>query len=291
MKKLQNIGFAGAAAAALLGLTGAVPTANAQLISITSGNFTIFADGYSSSTIDPNSSSPTVSAPGSTLVTRNPGDPVVPAGTKEDTWGIFQITSITQGTNPATPVFTDNLGVEYWGIFYNSYDFNSGLTPFGNVEFAARGLKLDIYRIPVLDSNDSKWQNVFTTPSAGFERIGQSGYQGITDAPGASLALSSTLNGDLGSSFNVVQKTTNATGSLNVGFNSLFGGPGALGPLTFSLGGNTSAPPVGWTVKFGGPIDGAFVAVPEPSTYSLMGVCALAGVIAVRRWKKRALQS
>ena len=164
MKKLRNIGFAGAAAAALLGLTGAVPTANAQLISITSGNFTIFADGYSSSTVEPNSSSPTVSAPGSTLVTQNPGDPVPPAGTREDTWGIFQITSITQGTSPSTPVFTDNLGVEYWGIFYNSYDFISGTTPRGNVEFGARGLKLDIYRIPVMDFNDTLWTNVYTTP-------------------------------------------------------------------------------------------------------------------------------
>jgi hypothetical protein len=261
--------FAGVAVAALLAISGLSPVANAQLITLTAGNFTINANGYSASTIF-------AQAPGALPTTSAGG-----GGTLEDTWGIFQITSILDG---ATTVFDDNNGVEYWGMFYNSYDTSA--TPFGsNVFFTSQGLQLDIYKVNVADVGDAAFGLVFNQGTAG--RIDLDSFTGLTTA--GTLALSSALSGQMDGAFFGNTQTTSSNGNLGVTYNNLFDiGLSSMSELTFSLSGLTSSVPADWTVKFDGPIDGHLGAVPEPSTYGLMGAGALMGLVAMRRMKKRA---
>lgn len=257
----------GIALAALLAITGLLPSANAQLISLSAGNFTINANGYSASTI-------ISQAPGA-LPSTNPGAPL------EDTWGIFQITSILNG---ALPVFTDNLGVEYWGMFYNGVDTGS-MTVGSTTLFTGVGLKLDIYKVTVGDVGDLAFAGVYNQGTAG--RIDLDSFNGITNA--GALVLSSSLVGNMDSAFFGTTQTTSSNGVLDVTFNNMLNVPlSQLSNLTFALAGLTTATPSNWTVKFDGPIDGTFSAVPEPSTYGLIGAGALIGLVALRRMKNRA---
>lgn len=276
------------AAASMLALySGAL---NAQLITFTAGNFTINADGYSSSTI---SADPSASAKG--------GLTVGPAGQKEDTWGIFQITSIKEGSGPSQVTrfqedgtSAPSQGFQYYGFFYGSYDTSA--TPFGagNINFLGNGLKLDIYKVDVADISDSYFNTVVAQGTAG--RIDLDSFRGITEAIGPgpgpvfTQVLSSSIIGSLDSTFYGSSFTTFAGGNLQVTSNSLFSGPGATSALTFGLGGFTDTPsldrvPADWTVSFGGDITGNFTVVPEPSTYALFGVVGLLGLVAVKRFR------
>jgi hypothetical protein len=253
--------YAGAVLGALLAFA-AVGTTNAQLISIESGKYTINAQGYSSSVFTTN---PADSAPGGLTST---------SGDTEDTWGIFQITSILDGD---VVDYTSNSSYELWGIFYNSVDQNS--SAFGNqILFEAEGLKLDIYQVNVVDAGDLLWQSVFNQGIAGRTTIDS--YTGISDV--GSLVFSTELTGTMDSSFNTSTFTTNAEGRLvGAGVNTLFNIDSI--DLTFALAGTTELVPSTWNVEFGGPIVGLVTAVPEPSTYGLMGAGALAALVALRR--------
>lgn len=248
---------------------GLASIANAQLITLNTGNFTIHANGYSSSTLPP-----ATSAPGGLTAT---------GGGTEDTWGVFQVNSIDTLSPSLNNVFTENKGTEYWGMFYNSVDQSTTDLGGGSASFTSTGLKLDIYKLSLADTNDSAFNAVVNQGIAG--RAGLSGFNGITDV--GSLVLSSELtNGTVMTSFFTAPNHTSAFGSLTVTNNGLFDvGMGDLSNLSLSLAGLTTQVPKDWTVKFGGPIDGnvSLTPVPEPSTYAAMGAALLFGVVAFRR--------
>lgn len=270
MKKLNLSGFAGIATA-LLAVAGLAPSANAQL-ALTSGSFTINAQGFTSDSLSGN---PADFAPGGLVVG--------PGGEREDTWGVFQIKSIYDG---GLEKFADNLGTEYWGILYGSYD--TGVTPLGggDFKFTATGLNLSIYKITTADAVDAAFNGVAGQGIGG--RLGLTGYNGITNV-GGSLVLTASVAGNMTSFFFGSTGGTSASANLNLGVNTLFSTGGLpLTDLSFTIGGLTSNVPYGWTDKFLGPIDGSFSAVPEPSTYGLFAAGALLGLVAFRRMKVRA---
>jgi hypothetical protein len=260
--------IAGIASVACLAAVGLTSTANAQLIELTAGNYTIHANGYSGSAIPPNTS-----APGGLPST---------GGGVEDSWGIFQINSIDVLNPSLTSVFKENLGKEYWGMFYNSVDQSTTDLGDGNYSFTATGLRLDIYEVNVADAGDAMFDAVVNQGTGG--RLGLDGYAGISDA--GLLVLSSELAADTHmTSFVTMPNHTSSFGSLTITTNNLFdlGMGGELSDLSFSLAGLTSQVPADWNVKFGGTIDGNFTPIPEPSTYGIIAVGLLVGVAAVRR--------
>jgi len=256
-----------------LAAVGLTSTANAQLITLKSGNFTLHANGYSSSTLPPGTSAP--------------GGLTSSSGAKEDTWGVFQINSIDTLTPTLTNVFTENLGTEYWGVFYNSVDQSTTPLGGGSYSFTASGLKLDIYKVAVSDADDAAFNAVVNQGIAGRTSI--SGFNGITNA--GSLVLSSELtSGTTMTSFFTTPNHTAAFGAVTVSTNNMFElGLGDLSALSFSLAGLTSQVPKDWTVKFGGTIDGnvSFAPVPEASTYGVMAAGLLIGLVGFRRRMQR----
>jgi hypothetical protein len=270
MKKPNHLKRAAAVLSALLAFAGLSQSANAQLITINAGKFTINAQGYSASVLTANLGD---SAPNAETST---------SGSLEDSWGIFQITSILDGD---VVDYTSNSTYELWGMYYNSVDQN--VASFGNqILFESEGLKLDIYRRNVVDTGDAVWQTVFNQGLAG--RIDLDSYTGITDV--GTLVFQSSLVGTMDSDYNTSTFTTNAEGNLAVsGVNTLFNINPSL--LTFALAGTTTEVPSNWTVEFGGPIIGLSNAVPEPSTYGLMAAGALVGIIALRRRGQKRVQA
>lgn len=266
--------LAGLALVAGLAAFGVASTANAQLITLKTGNFTIHANGYSSDTLPP--------------ATSAPGGMTSSIGGIEDTWGIFQVNSIDTLTPSLSNVFSENKGTEYWGVFYNSVDQTTTPLGGGSASFTAQGLKLDIYKVTVNDTNDVAFNKVVDQGIAGRTSI--SGFNGITNA--GSLVLSSELtSGTSMTSFFTAPNHTSAFGSLTVTSDNMFDvGLGNLSNLSFSLAGLTTQVPADWTVKFGGPIDGSvFTPVPEPTAFAAMGAALLLGVVALRRRSRQNL--
>jgi hypothetical protein len=259
--------FAGIASVACLAAAGLTSTATAQLIELNTGNFTIHANGYSSSTLPPGTS-----APGGWAST---------VGGTEDAWGIFQVNSIDSLNPSLTNVFKENLGTEYWGMFYNSVDQSTTNLGGGNYAFSATGLRLDIYQVAVADVGDAAFNTVVNQGIGA--RTGLDSFAGISDA--GLLVLSSELvTGTTMTSFFTTPNHTAAFGSLTVTHNNMFDVMGGdLSQLAFSLAGLTSQVPADWTVKFGGTIDGNFTPIPEPSTYGAIAVGLLIGVVGLRR--------
>lgn len=259
---MKNKSFTGLALTLGLFAGALAPTAHAQLITISGTNIEITANGFSASNLG-------FGAPGALTTT---------GGFTESSWGIFQITSIVDGTN--TPVFADNLGTEYWGFFYNAYD-TSSVTAGTTTLFTGQGLQLDIYKLTtadLLNANFIALANLGTAP-----RIDLDSFAGITNV--GTQVFQSILVGDLTSTYNTANGNTNANGVLQVTSDNLFDtGSLDLTTLNFSLGG-TTIPDVAadWNVNFGGTIRGDLTPVPEPSTYGLMAVAALAGIVAYRR--------
>ncbi len=246
IKSTKNI--AGAAAMACIMAIGFTSIAKANIV-LPTNDLTMNVQGFSSST---------------------------PSGDTVETWGVFQIASVSDGNG--TPVFTDNLGTEYWGMFYNSMDV-APTTP--GSTFTAEGMKVDIYKIFVNDLDDAAFQSVYLQGEGG--RIGADGYMGITDV-GGSLVLAAEAMGKVET---FVFPSTNApatSGMLAVTHNDLFvfGTPGDL-ILSFNIAGQITNPVVDWDVHFVSNIDGTFTPIPEPSTYGLIGALGLLGLVAYRR--------
>jgi len=239
-----------------------LPTAHAQLITINGNNIQITANGFSASNLGSG-------APGALIGT---------AGFIESAWGIFQITSIVDGTN--SPVFADNLGTEYWGMFYNAYD-TSSIVAGSTILFTSKDLQLDIYKLTTPDPLNANFINLANLGTA--PRTSLSTFTGITNV--GTPVFRSKLFGDLTSTFNTNNGNTNANGVLQVTYDNMFDtGAYYLTTLNFSLGG-TTIPDVAadWNVNFGGTIRGELTPVPEPSTYGFMAVATLAGIVALRR--------
>jgi hypothetical protein len=272
MKTIKIVrSFAGLTFSALFAAVSLTSDAKAQAISLNFGDFTINAQGYSSSNLSPNSPA----ASSGTLGAR-----ATSAGPLEDTWGIFQVTSVVSGGSPR---FTDNLGTEYWGVFYNSFDTSA--TPSGPViVFNSEGLKLDIYRVNIADVGDAAFANVFNQGVGGRGAVGPiDGFDGITRTDPAinggifgSKVLSSILSGPMISTFNTLAGTTSASGQLAVlpGQTMFDTGSGIPSPMTFSFSGNTDTAtvvvPSDWTVQFGGPVSGVVSAVPDSGVTAFM---------------------
>ncbi len=274
MKNLNIVRtFAGSAFSALIAAVSFTSDANAQAISLTFGDFTINAQGYSSSNLSLNSPDSLSGAAGARPTS---------AGPLEDTWGIFQVTSVVSGGSPR---FTDNLGTEYWGVFYNSFDTSANNSAPPAIVFNSAGLKLDIYKVNIADVGDAAFANVFNQGIAGRGAVGPiDGFDGITRTDATinggifgSKVLSSTLTGPMISTYNTLAGTTSASGLLTIaaGQTMFDTGSGILSPMTFSFSGNTDTPtvvvPSDWTVQFGGPVSG----VVTPSTVPDSGVTAL----------------
>jgi len=285
MKKLNQSGFAGITAAAVLAVVGLASTANAQLINLAFGDFTISANGYSATAL-PTNGFTTPGAIGS-----------------EDTWGIFQINNITQGSGVGSTIYTSNQlapnPYQYYGVFYGSQDSATSFDVLTNTtNFLSSGLHLDIWALNVNDVGDAYWTTVFNQGAGALDvtaagiaaaRIGTSGYDRITNV-GGSLVLSAEAIGNTTGAYHHSNGTTFNNGDLNVTLNNLFTIPSGniLGPLTYALSGVTTNVPSNWSVSFGGPITGSVIPVPEPSTYGLVAAGALLGVVAFRRMKVRA---
>jgi len=276
MKKLNKSGFAGITAAAVLAVVGLASTANAQLINLAFGDFTISANGYSATALPTNG----FTTPGA-------------VGT-EDTWGIFQINNITQGSGVGSTIYTSNQlapnPYQYYGVFYGSQDSGTSFDALTNTtNFLSSGLHLDIWALNVNDVGDAYWTTVFNQGTGAGGRIGTSGYDLITNV-GGSLVLSAAAIGNTTGAYHHSNGTTFNNGDLAVTLNNLFTIPAGniLGPLTYALSGVTTNVPSDWSVSFGGPITGSVIPVPEPSTYGLVAAGALLGVVAFRRMKVRA---
>jgi len=283
-----------------------VPTANAQLnlIGANGVSYTINFDGYAMGTLY------TVGA--GTYGNTNPGTGVgvmdgvakiAAAGAigSEDTWGILRVSTIVSGLNTVWTSTAENVaGQKLRGVFYGAADYYTQILAGGTQIDNSVGFKLDLY----LENTDGTLASAFGTVAGQFQggRLlpDGSGYNGISNVAGAQKVLTShgipgffiddpSAFTDADASFRsqfLTNATTNGSGLLQIDTQSINPPLAPTSEITFTN--NSGLQAAGWTVFMNGNASGAFVPVPEPSTYGLIAAGGLLALVAFRRMKARA---
>jgi len=215
----------------------------------------------------------------------------------EDSWGIAVVASIEDG-NGNTIWSPAGKGQQLTVMFYGAQDFQlvqNGLSQ----ELSSVGLHIDLYVQNFSDPGFTAYDG--TLGSSGRNSL--SSYDNVTDGTKV-LSLLSTAGflygagdhgglatefasrfqpgvGGLGSSYLNVVGGSMATSFDTNGITSIFTGAKADFYAEFTTA--TSNVPSDWLVRSHDPVSGAFLAVPEPSTYGLMAAGALVGIVALRR--------
>lgn len=284
-------------AAATLAVIGFASTASAQII-LSAGDVKFALTFYSEGTTPAGQAAgaqanPSVSGTGPVQYV---GDN--PAAKLEDTWGIFEVTSIVQGSGAGATKFTPgSAGYQLFGLFYGSIDQLQDLPTFNPVSgkfdqtFQAAGLQLDIYKVT---SGAIFADSIVDSSISANKHFALNQYTGITTG-GSSLFLSAAINNAGLSSiatYNDAAGTQLINSKSSGVLNTTYVNPALLAYTT-----NVSLNTLNFSVESQRSNDTQFLltgttsvignvgAVPEPSTYALFGVVGLMSIVAVRRFR------
>ncbi|MEO6785429.1 MAG: PEP-CTERM sorting domain-containing protein, partial [Chthoniobacteraceae bacterium] len=221
------------------------------------------------------------------------------SASKEDSWGIAQINTITDLAGNV--VWSEGAkNAQLTIMFYGEKDFYVNQLANGFQEINGVGLHVDLY----YKNKASVGYTAYNPTPGSLGRSGPSDYATVTDgnlilstvSTGGFLHNDGTLGGlatEFSSNFNATsggsgQAYLSVTGgSMAAAFDQNYYTSPFVAGRTADLFAQftTTLNDVGndWLVRSNDPVGGAFVPVPEPSTYGLAGAALLSGMIALRR--------